>query len=607
MQAQCSTILPKSFARLKSLRNINSNLFYRGGRSQSLIIAIDGFSSNLNEANGKYTRASDINSKMHFEKHICNNVKVNILWSGSKWLISKYNDSMIENALYFSNTSEIRFGVNNLFYNKCGDIYMINITDVSSTTICSISHSDDILGLPKLIFPAYVSYIFEAISIGLVMPMFPFFVLDMKGTAKQLSYITSINFLVQIVGSLYMGKISDSYGRHYALTLCLLGSTLSYLLMSFATSIPQILIARLVSGILGGILPVLQAIIADVVPAKNRPKYFGRIPAAFGVGLVVGPMINNILLSSASMRYKFRVASLCSFIAMVISLLFFSDTRGASELRLEKYGENDLSTLPKLDQSTTTNRFIDANKMSDSLYMYAPTQSNTSITSLSKISPPPQPSSTFALSHSSPRVPTLIQYLIVDSFLLMFSLSTENIYGLFLKDVFRHDQQVLSKLIAVNGLLIGLFQVFCIKSFIDHVGEVKTLLFGHFLLSAAMIGIALIRYQPVHFVMFTLHILAYVISDTALISLISTHSSSSQTGYHLSLAHAAHSIARILSTLCAGVLYQVSDIQIVQTLPLKSLPYLVASLPAVLGGIAVPFVVSRYHKLEQTQGNTSTF
>ena len=64
----------------------------------------------------------------------------------------------------------------------------------------------------------------------------------------------------------------------------------------------------MVLGILVGVLSLLQATNADIVPAEYGPKYFDRIRAEFGVSVVVGHVINNIFLFSACMRYKFRVA-----------------------------------------------------------------------------------------------------------------------------------------------------------------------------------------------------------------------------------------------------------------------------------------------------------
>ena len=57
---------------------------------------------------------------------------------------------------------------------------------------------------------------------------------------------------------------------------------------------------------------------------------------------------------------------------------------------------------------------------------------------------------------------------------------------------------------------------------------------GNFLLALGMVGLSLLRYKLWHFSMFSLHIIGYAISDTALASLISRYV---RTYVHCSLTH----------------------------------------------------------------------
>ena len=54
------------------------------------------------------------------------------------------------------------------------------------------------------------------------------------------------------------------------------------------------MIFRAIQGLGGGGLMILsQAIIADIVPAKDRGKYMGPLGAIFGLSAVAGPLLGG--------------------------------------------------------------------------------------------------------------------------------------------------------------------------------------------------------------------------------------------------------------------------------------------------------------------------
>lgn len=90
------------------------------------------------------------------------------------------------------------------------------------------------------------------------------------------------------------GKLGDTIGRKGlfigALLVFLLGSVIGGL----APDMTWLIIARVVQGIGGGGLMILaQAIIADIVPVRDRGKYMGVMGAVFGLSSVVGPLLGG--------------------------------------------------------------------------------------------------------------------------------------------------------------------------------------------------------------------------------------------------------------------------------------------------------------------------
>src|SRR5437660_8376967 len=126
---------------------------------------------------------------------------------------------------------------------------------------------------------------------------------------------------MQLVFSPVLGRLSDKYGRRPILLMSLLGTSLGFLILGFATTLWMLFVGRIIDGISGGNISTAQAYIADVTSEDNRAKGMGLIGAAFGLGFVFGPAIGGIL-SRWGINVPFLFAGGLAFINAV--LLYFT-------------------------------------------------------------------------------------------------------------------------------------------------------------------------------------------------------------------------------------------------------------------------------------------
>ncbi|HEY9247491.1 MAG TPA: MFS transporter, partial [Rariglobus sp.] len=103
--------------------------------------------------------------------------------------------------------------------------------------------------------------------------------------------ISSLFSILQFIFAPFWGSLSDKRGRRPILLLTVAGTALSYLLWVVSGSFWLFLLARLVAGAFGGNLSVATAAVADVTTRAERSKAMGVVGAAFGLGLVTGPMV----------------------------------------------------------------------------------------------------------------------------------------------------------------------------------------------------------------------------------------------------------------------------------------------------------------------------
>ena len=520
-------------------------------------IELSGSSKSNGLLDGIYTKSDDINGRCHYEKHIDgdpNGTKIHLYWSGNQWILhydrdpSKNFDGMLAYAKV-RDTDPMRTSA---YWNvRNGKAYLprpqLSLMKPGTGGSKKLSNdetsemkNEEFFGVPKVLFPLYIAFMLDAISVGLAMPLLPFYVMELGANALQLSVVVSSTYVAQTIGCMVMGQVSDRYGRRIVLCMCLAASSLSYFCVSKARTLTGVAAARIIAGSLGGLVPVMQSCVADVSSQIERPKYLGRIMATFGMGFVLGPML-SALTSGLSTRHKIRLSGLLPLTGLAIAILFFKETK-----------KNVDNSVPNNPQST------------------------------SKIS---VASSRTPSSTKKPPVESAVMLLVLNGFLMMYAFATETIYAMFMKDSFGYGERALSTLFALNGFLIGIFQIFFIKPMIGMLGKHATLAIGNFLLAAGMVGVALVRNEPVHFFLFAAHIVGYSIADTALASLISRYSATATQGRDLALNQAAQSCARVLSPLFAGLLYEKS--KQLGTLPVGALPFLAgAAFPAI--GISIP-------------------
>lgn len=102
--------------------------------------------------------------------------------------------------------------------------------------------------------------------------------------------------------------LSKRFGRKRYFLICVAMFTLSSFLCGLSTSLPMLVIFRLMQGFFGGGLqPVQQAIILDIFPPAKRSAAFGLTALAIVVGPVLGPLVGGWLTDTYSWRWIFYV------------------------------------------------------------------------------------------------------------------------------------------------------------------------------------------------------------------------------------------------------------------------------------------------------------
>ena len=159
-----------------------------------------------------------------------------------------------------------------------------------------------------VIFGALMASMFlSSLDQSIVGTAMPTIVGELNGVEHQGWVITAYILAIAVVMPLY-GKVGDVVGRRWPFIAAIALFTLGSAGAGFAADFGQLIVWRAVQGLGGGGLMILsQAIIADIVPARDRGKYMGPMGALFGISAVIGPLLGGWFTEGPGWRWAFWI------------------------------------------------------------------------------------------------------------------------------------------------------------------------------------------------------------------------------------------------------------------------------------------------------------
>ncbi len=146
--------------------------------------------------------------------------------------------------------------------------------------------------LTVLMITAFV----DMLGLIIIYPLLPFYAERLGATAAVVGALVAAFSVAQLIAAPAWGRLSDIYGRRPAIIGGLLISAIGYVLFAFAHTLPLLFLSRVIQGLGGGTIGVVQAYVADTAEPRDRAKALGWLSAVTSLGAVVGPAIGSVLV-----------------------------------------------------------------------------------------------------------------------------------------------------------------------------------------------------------------------------------------------------------------------------------------------------------------------
>lgn len=183
-----------------------------------------------------------------------------------------------------------------------------------------------------------LSMLLSALNQTVLSTALPTIVGELHGVSDMLWVITAFILTSTISMPIY-GKLGDLMGRKSLLIAAIILFMIGSVIGALANDMGVLIVARVIQGLGGGGLMILsQAVIADVVPPRERGKYMGMMGGVFAIASVAGPLLGGWFTEGPGWRWVFWINIPLGLLALAGAVFFLKLPKHAGKPKLDLGG-----------------------------------------------------------------------------------------------------------------------------------------------------------------------------------------------------------------------------------------------------------------------------
>src|SRR5574344_258455 len=178
------------------------------------------------------------------------------------------------------------------------------------------------------------------------LPALPQLGLFFKTSPSMVQLTITVSLIGLAAGQLFIGPLSDKYGRKKPLLISLLLYIVSTAGCLFSTGIEFFLFFRLVQGLAGaGGIVISRSIATDLYSGKELARFFSMLSAVQSLAPICAPILGGIIISSTEWQGVFWILLAIGVLLMLSCLKFRESIEKRSEHTIVKVFESYIPVL----------------------------------------------------------------------------------------------------------------------------------------------------------------------------------------------------------------------------------------------------------------------
>lgn len=172
----------------------------------------------------------------------------------------------------------------------------------------------------RIVIAALLAMFLAALDQTIVAPALPVIGRQL-GDAGWVSWVISAYLLTSTTVTPLYGKLADLRGRRRMLYIAVAVFLIGSVVAALAPSMAVLIVGRAVQGVGGGgLLSIVQTIIGDVAPPRERSKYMVYIASVWATSSLGGPVVGGLLAEYVHWSAIFWINLPIGAVAIVLSL-----------------------------------------------------------------------------------------------------------------------------------------------------------------------------------------------------------------------------------------------------------------------------------------------
>jgi MFS family permease len=161
---------------------------------------------------------------------------------------------------------------------------------------------------------------------SLIIPAIPQLEQTLHTSESGASWLLTAYLLSAAIATPILGRVGDMLGKEKIIVAVLIALTVGSLVSALATSLPVMLVGRVIQGTGGAVFPLAFGIIRDEFPAERVAGAIGVMSAILGAGAGAGIVLAGPILVHLNYHWLFWIPMIMSAIATVATFVFVAES-----------------------------------------------------------------------------------------------------------------------------------------------------------------------------------------------------------------------------------------------------------------------------------------